>query len=181
MTNHHITYNQTVKEALALALFHLLKTKTITQISISDITHTAGVSRSSFYRNFDTKEQVLCDYIQTLYRNYFQNIQLSNRKDTSTLIQFLTYRFQFIYTYKDYFILLRKHNLLYYLFETLDPDLSNMLSGISFTSKYDQIFFSSCSAGIIQQWIDNHFEESVEDMVQILTHITVNLRKGTIQ
>ena len=56
-----ITYNQTVKEAIALSLLQLLKYKSITQISISEIIRLAGVGRSSIYRNFESKEQVLSD------------------------------------------------------------------------------------------------------------------------
>jgi len=177
MNNDNITYNQSVKEALALALFRLLETKTITQISVSEIIKLAGVSRSSFYRNFDTKEQILSDYIQYCYREYFKKHPVISLNDNNHFRLFLTYRFRFIFEHRHFFIILRKHNLLYYLFETFDPELSSMLSGSHFRTKYDKIFFSSCSAGIIQQWIDNGFKESVEEMVCILTQISDIFKK----
>ncbi len=179
MIQSKITYNQTVKEAMALALFQLLKTKTITQISISDIVETAGVARSSYYRNYNTKEEILCDYIQTLYKNYFLEHDLSPSR--LSMNDFLIHRFQFIRNYKDFFIILKNQNLLYYLFETLDPELSTLLCGMKLHSEYYQVFFSSCSAGIIRQWIDNNFKETEEDMATILLNISHLLTKGAIQ
>lgn len=172
MKKQEITYNQTVKEALALALFHLLKTKTITQISIREITSLAGVSRSSFYRNFESKEQILSEYIQYLYANYFKTMMLTQQKRELDFYHFLYTRFHFIRTHHEFFTILRKHNLLYTIFETLDPEMASFLSGTNLKSDYSMAMFSSCSAGIIRQWIDHDFKESVDEMVSILTSIS---------
>ena len=173
MVKQKITYNDTVKEAIALALFHLLKKKPLNQISISDVTKLAGVSRSSFYRNFNTKEEILSQYIQKCYKEYFKDKQKPLQTDTSfDLNYFLYHRFRFVKQYKDFFVILRKQNLLYYLFEDLDPELSQILSGMEFESPYQKAMFTSCSAGIIRQWIDNNFKESEEEMVKIHTNMT---------
>ena len=58
-----MTYNQTVKEAIAIALVQLMKRKNFEDISVSEIVKIAGVGRSSFYRNFESKKDVLSYYI----------------------------------------------------------------------------------------------------------------------
>ena len=54
----NLSFNQTVREAIALSLIFLMKTKPFSQITISEIAQKAGVSRSSIYRNFNTKEEI---------------------------------------------------------------------------------------------------------------------------
>lgn len=168
MKKHSVTYHETVQEAIAIALLKHLKTKSLSQISISDITQTAGVHRSSFYRNFDSKEEVLSQYIQKCYKEYFAEEKIQNQKDQDfDLNLFLYQRFHFIKQHRDIFTILRKHHLLYYIFEALDPELAEVLSGMKLSSPYYMAMFASCSAGIIRQWIDNDFKESEEEMIEI--------------
>ena len=58
-----LTLNKTIRESLALALIRLLKKKDFSSITVSEIVKLAGVSRSSFYRNFESKEQLLLSYL----------------------------------------------------------------------------------------------------------------------
>lgn len=51
--------NTRVKERITAALLQLLGKKRISEISVSEITTSADVSRSSFYRNYSTKESVI--------------------------------------------------------------------------------------------------------------------------
>lgn len=171
MKKQDITYNDTVKEALAVALIQIMMEKKISTISISEIVEKAGVSRSSFYRNFDNKEEILIDYIQKRYKTYFKK-ELNSTLPTD-MQTFLLYRFKFIRYHKNYFIALRKNNLLNYLFEEMDHDLANFLSGNRcFKSPYHKAVFASCSAGIIRQWIDNNFKESEQEIIDL--HITLS-------
>ena len=49
-----MTVNETVREALAVALLKLMRTKPLEDITISELVNVAGVGRNSFYRNFET-------------------------------------------------------------------------------------------------------------------------------
>ncbi len=51
------------------ALVQLMQGSPFADITISEITHTAGVSRITFYRNFTTKEDILRAYINTVTEN----------------------------------------------------------------------------------------------------------------
>ena len=68
-----MSVNETVRESLAIALLQIMKHKEFLQISVSEIVKVAGVGRSSFYRNFGSKENLLCSYIVDLYREYFKS------------------------------------------------------------------------------------------------------------
>lgn len=52
------------REWMAQSLLRLMHQKHFSKITIKDITDNAGVSRLTFYRNFDSKEQILEFYIE---------------------------------------------------------------------------------------------------------------------
>jgi AcrR family transcriptional regulator len=95
-----LKYKDTVKEAIVIALIELMKERDINSISIKDIVEKAGVGRSSFYRNFNNKEEILLLYRRTnlnvkrsvafynLYRNPYQAAFFSGA-GISVLIQWI--------------------------------------------------------------------------------------------
>ena len=55
------------QEKLQLALAQHLQSKTIDEITIGELTQTAGVSRQTFYSNFDSKQSILLSRIESLF------------------------------------------------------------------------------------------------------------------
>ncbi len=55
------------QEKLQLALAQHLQSKTIDEITIGELTKTAGVSRQTFYSNFDSKQSILLSRIESLF------------------------------------------------------------------------------------------------------------------
>ncbi len=51
--------NYVTREAIRDALYLLMKRKSFQEIKISKIIERSGVSRSAFYRNYKTKEEIL--------------------------------------------------------------------------------------------------------------------------
>ena len=62
--------NQKVKTSITSALFELLKEKSISEISITEIINKAHVARASFYRNYSSKESVITTLIQNIYKSF---------------------------------------------------------------------------------------------------------------
>lgn len=57
---------------LTEALFSLMETKPYGSITVTDITEKAGVARLTFYRHYETKEQILIKYFDSLFNNYLE-------------------------------------------------------------------------------------------------------------
>lgn len=167
--NDKLTLNDTIREALAVALLQLMKRKPFAQITISEIVKAAGVSRSSFYRNFDSKEQMLCDYIYGLYRAFFYQERVPQRvSDGVTARQFLLPRFRFIREHGEIFTVLSRHGLLYYFFEQTEADLIVLLCGQGEEmSPYWRAMCSGACAGVVRRWIENDFRESEEVLTDL--------------
>lgn len=58
-----IVENERVKKSIEDALFSLLEKKVFSKITVSDIIRESGVARASFYRNFESKEEVIESYM----------------------------------------------------------------------------------------------------------------------
>ena len=70
--------NQKVKTSITSALFELLKEKSISEISITEIINKAHVARASFYRNYSSKESVITTLIQDILNEYHEEIKFED-------------------------------------------------------------------------------------------------------
>jgi len=55
------------QEKLQVALAQHLQSQTIDEITIGELTQTAGVSRQTFYSNFDSKQSILLNRIEMIF------------------------------------------------------------------------------------------------------------------
>ena len=62
--------NIRVKSSITKALFELMHNKSFSDISISELIRSAGVARVSFYRNYDSKEDVLMTLIDDVLEQF---------------------------------------------------------------------------------------------------------------
>lgn len=66
--------NMRVKNNITKALFHLMHEKSFSDISITELIRVAGVARVSFYRNYDSKEDVLVTLIEDILEQFRDTI-----------------------------------------------------------------------------------------------------------
>ena len=62
--------NSYVKRQILTALLDLLKEKPLSDISVSELTGRAGIGRVSFYRNYQTKEDILKEESDRLIKEW---------------------------------------------------------------------------------------------------------------
>ena len=65
--------NLAVKRRLSDALFELLEEKGMGSVGISELVERAGVARASFYRNFDSLDEVLAYGLELLSNSYMES------------------------------------------------------------------------------------------------------------
>ena len=70
------------QEKLQVALAQHLQDKTIDEITIGELTRTAGVSRQTFYSNFDSKQSILLNRIETLFERSRENFERLMSRDS---------------------------------------------------------------------------------------------------
>ena len=71
----NVESNRITKECLQLALVKLMGRKPFDQITITEITKNAGVSRAAFYRNYDSKEEIIEEACQSVFSKLRESLR----------------------------------------------------------------------------------------------------------
>lgn len=75
----NVLQNQIAKESIFTALMILMEQKNFKEISITELTKRAGVSRMAFYRNYSQMEDVITLYLIEYLEDYSKQL-LNNKK-----------------------------------------------------------------------------------------------------
>ena len=67
--------NILAKECIVTALMQLLEEKPFSAITISELTERAGVSRMTYYRNYQAKEDIFEIYLDDVLEHYREDVQ----------------------------------------------------------------------------------------------------------
>jgi len=169
-TENSVPLNKIVKESICIAMIRLMEKKPLEEIRIGELCTLAGVSRSSFYRNFESRREVLVYYLNELYREFHQreDVPLEPPKTMEEAKAFLRPRFEFIYEHRVFFQVVRNNDLLYDLWDRVDKGLVMQITGLSAdASPYYFTIFSSIYAGVTRAWIDENFATDISDLVEL--------------
>lgn len=159
--------NIRVKTNITLALLRLLKQKSISEISISDIIQEAGVARASFYRNYASKESVLTTLISDILEDYRKNI----KSDSDNFYTYENVRMSFEYfgKYKDYAIDLHQFgygSTVLKMLNSFHEEVAGIMPHNSI-EKYKLYMYMGALYNTAMTWIMNGTQESVDDIAQM--------------
>lgn len=171
-----LTLNQSIKEAVFEALLQMLSTKSLDEISISQLVKKAGICRATYYRNFDSKEDILIQYMNLIYEEFFKNSNYTyERKSNESAYNFIYHRLCFIKKHKNFFIILNKENILYsVLYQT---DLTYLQHLFQYQQQDDILESYQVAIGvgtttaIINEWITNGFKETEQELASMFIAI----------
>ena len=99
--------NELIKGYLAEALLNLMKEKDFKNITITEITQKAGVSRMTYYRYYCYKEDILDDYMNGIIEEYKKAREKIDKNDYYSLVKSA---FDLFYEYQDLIKALEKCN-----------------------------------------------------------------------
>ena len=164
-----LTLNESVKEAIEMAMIKLLKKKDINKITVTELTELAGVGRSSFYRNFESFEDVAVSYVNRMYGEYFKNNPVNpDAYKKSNFSYFLKERYRFVKNNGDIFLAFHKNGLLYNALLKMDPEIKTQyLVADIHESRYFSAMIMGFSAGVIEEWVAGGMKEAPEELAEI--------------
>lgn len=161
------------KSYIIEALIKLLAKQNYNSIRIDQIVDTAGVSRSTYYRCFHTKEEIICGYLKQKEHEFQRRIGTENHniKD-AVYTAFLMFKEN-----RTFFELLEKNHLSF-----LYLDYMNVAMAMSFTSTFavdpfQSYFYSGALYNISIFWLKNGFQQSVSDMTEFFYQMTAHRNK----
>ncbi|MEN8242386.1 MAG: TetR/AcrR family transcriptional regulator [Chloroflexota bacterium] len=166
-------------KALQGALLELLEEKKFQKISITDISERSGLTRSTFYSHFSTKDELLDSIINTVIDNFFEQLysrDVSNPDPEKDLEMNI-----------DFFRIWEKNKDLIPLLESVDFDclLIGRIRAFwdehyekilkkknpEFSDRYTNFansFLASTFVGLLKEWINQDMQASPELMGELL-------------
>lgn len=109
--------SEMMKEYIVGALLCLMKSRRFSDITIGEITNKAGVNRSTYYRNFNSKEEIISLYFSHILDQSIDGI--CNKKDIE-LKEYLIHVFSCFYEHKEALLCIHRNGLSYLFLTTLN-------------------------------------------------------------
>lgn len=162
------------------ALLYLLQKKEFSKITVKEICQKAGVNRSTFYLHYETIDDLLCETIENLSREFkegFKTQPVINDKQSSILItkEYLMPYLQFVKNNKQLLKLIHSKPELFNA-EKVYSDMCTQffypaLDLFSVNSKEKPYIFEYFTKGvvaIINKWVEKECEDSIEFIIKVI-------------
>lgn len=145
-------------------LLTLLEKYSLNKISVSSLCDTAGVGRASFYRNFESKEDILKKYDKKLIEQWGQEYENNPNSTAETLIPSLIFHYK---KHQNFYNILYKENLSSIILDTIlyACKLNEKKSNIE---AYATAFIGYGLFGIINEWIARGMIETEDELLKIM-------------
>ena len=164
--------NQRVKKQITEGLFSLLRKKTFSEITVTDIVNEANVARASYYRNFQNKEEIIESYMDSLRDDLMKDISYDD-DDKIFNVENAKIGFEKALTY----CLIRKADLLTLYnngFGSLIQKIFNryiieFAGNMPFNSieRYKLYFISGAVSNVLIEWLNTGVKEPPRDIAAI--------------
>lgn len=152
-----------MKQYIGEALLLLMEKKAYDTITIEEITRKAGVNRSTYYRNFTAKDDILKFYFGQTIHSYIQKIP----DKPLSLEQYLLAMYTHYYRYKDKLLVIYRANKAHLILETLNSTFSKIQSNPTLEKRYEIYYHTGGIYNTFVLWFQNNMEETPEVMAKI--------------
>ena len=149
---------------ITAALLQLMETRDYQTIRISDLACAAQVSRSSFYRNFADKDDVLQQYLKKLMEEWRQAFEAEPGQEFSDSL------LRHFYEKRDFYLLLYRSGLSWMLHEAIKSacgwkaDMPPILA-------YGTASVAGALFGWVDAWISRGMRETPEELKRLAVQV----------
>jgi AcrR family transcriptional regulator len=153
-----------MKEYIAESLLILMKKKPYVDISISEITKKAGVNRSTYYRNFKSKDDIIKFYFnEKILLSYKGNIMDPNISSKNRLLKL----FKHYQNYKKDLALIYKNGLAYLFLDVFNNYIITSTETHSDEEICELYWYAGAIFNSLIFWISNDSDKSPERMSEL--------------
>ena len=164
-----ISLPDTAGAYLAYALIELMEKKPLEEISITELTKKAGVSRMSYYRSFTSKQHSLEEYLQTIVHRFRTEGEKRGYLGKEHGYEQLLYAFRFFRHHSRYALCLHHANLSSILLDGLNKymDMYILPPNADFAKRCKTYAYAGALYNLYIQWLKDGMQESEEKMAEI--------------
>ena len=154
-----------MKSYIAQALLLLMEDADFKDITIGAITNKAGVHRSTYYRHYTSKEDVVKYYIVEIMEQHSSKVD----KENTPFRVYLLNMFNVYFQHKKELMLIYNSGLSYLLLEVFNDAFSNVDKDVSSTDLYAVYYHTGGIYNNFLLWFSNGMKESPKEMANIAT------------
>lgn len=170
--SHASIENAKVKKKIREALFTLLKKKKLSEITVTDIVTQAGVARASYYRNYDSKERIVEDYIDVLHDDIMSQIKLSDSYEIfayDNIVDGFEKALTYFLQKKSYVMSIYQNGFGNLIQALLDRYIEEFVGDMPASSieRYKLYFISGAVGNILVHWLASGAVESPYEVAKI--------------
>ncbi len=155
--------NAYVMEHLTNALLALLRDKPLEDISVSELCDLAGVGRASFYRNFESKEEILRGYVHQIFTEW---VDMDDKNQNQPLHELLGAMFAHFEQHRDFYELLRQRDLIFLLKDVI-IGLCGPKPEHSKAEAYARAYASYSLYGWVEVWFQRGMRETAAEIAEM--------------
>ncbi len=164
--------NEQVRQAIIDAFFRLMRRRENSEITVTDIVKEAGVARVSYYRNFESREDIVLSLIDDAIERYEKCLDES--AETFYCYWNIMMAFRMMHDYREYLIDIIQYGYLQPLYERL-TELHERMDGdipASSIERYRIYAYIGAFTNTALEWIRNGAVEPTEEIAQEFCRIT---------
>lgn len=166
--------NIQVKQDMYKALLRLMRNKLFSSIAVSDITSEAGVSRMSFYRNYNAIEDILTEHLEEVVEEYREK-ELEEPDIGSEMVfyekKYMLRCFRFFYLHREFIDALITAGMGDLFLAKITEYLIQKWIGTEKGTREENLRISAFAGAIYnmyREWSKGNFLEQPEDVAEIL-------------
>jgi len=177
------------QESIANSFLELVKVSTYDKISITDIMDSTGLARQTFYKVFDSKDDIFEFIFRKLFSEYFLLYLAGIKKpDIDSICATAKLFFRFSYTYKEFMALLISNNRISLLRKVFNECLINnplvdfAHDGIRNASEKENTasFIITGMIGMLISWAEDDFKTNPDELSELVCRITDSVYPDTV-
>lgn len=163
--------NAFVKECITTALLQMMENMPFDDIAITDLVKKAGVGRVSFYRNFESKKDVLEKHLVILLEEWGKEFEVLGdpNKFSDSLIRHY-------YKHKDIYLILYKQGLSDMIYETIRGAMK-----LHEAQHNLERYAKSMIAGMIWGWLDEWMRQGMPEDPDEIALLSAQMNQNNSQ
>lgn len=156
--------NAYVVEHLTGSMLALLKEKPLDKISVSELCDMAGVGRTSFYRNYGEKEDIIRAYVKDLFQDWMDKCRSTPDLPVSETVRIVFSHFE---SRRDFYALLNERGLVY-LLKDIILELCGFDPEQEVVAAYSSAYVGFFLYGWIEVWFRRGMKETAAELAGYL-------------
>lgn len=158
------------KEKITVSLTKLMQEKKFETITVKEISEKAGIYRSTYYRNFESKEDIIKYKLSMIMDEYLETY---DNQEENTKKQYFTILFNIFQKYESFLKIIHQQKQSY-LIQQVIPEYFQKLLLKNKTEQYDVYYHIGGIYNFLICWLENDMKETPEQLTEIAMEITKN-------